>query len=122
MNHNGINILTRNGDVPHRECTSSPGMQKLTENAHSLYRVCSQKSRVDFALHSLGQTFNWVVAPTAHIPGFGSIVSNPNSDLLTSNVKNREHEAIRCGKSAFKHTHRVFYTSTTITNRILFII
>ena len=26
MNHNAINILTGNGDVPHWECISSPGM------------------------------------------------------------------------------------------------
>ena len=26
INHNGINILTGNGDVTHRECTSSPEM------------------------------------------------------------------------------------------------
>ena len=32
--------LTGNGDVPHRESTSSPGMHILTGNAHSLYRVC----------------------------------------------------------------------------------
>ena len=32
-------MLTGNGDVPHRECTSSPGMHNLTGNAHSLYRV-----------------------------------------------------------------------------------
>ena len=29
----GMHILTRNGDVPHRKCTSSPGMEMcLTEN------------------------------------------------------------------------------------------
>ena len=61
MNHNGINILTENGDVTHRECISSlgmgmcltgdvdvphwewrcdsPGMHILTGNAHSLYKV-----------------------------------------------------------------------------------
>ena len=31
--------LMGNGDVPHRESTSSPGMHILTGNAHSLYRV-----------------------------------------------------------------------------------
>ena len=40
INHNGINILTGNEDVTHRECTSSPGMGMcLTGSAHSLYRV-----------------------------------------------------------------------------------
>ena len=29
----------RNGDVPHRACTSSPGRSILTRNAHCLYRV-----------------------------------------------------------------------------------
>ena len=33
MNHNGINILTGNGDVTHGECKSSPGMgMSLTGN------------------------------------------------------------------------------------------
>ena len=35
---NGM-FLTGIGDVPHGECTSSPGMHILIGNAHSLYRV-----------------------------------------------------------------------------------
>ena len=31
--------LTGNGDVPHGECVSSPGMHIITRNAHSLQRV-----------------------------------------------------------------------------------
>ena len=29
----------REWDVPHRQCTSSPGMHTLTGNTHSLYKV-----------------------------------------------------------------------------------
>ena len=32
MNHNGINILTGNGDVPHRKCISSSGMHIVYTN------------------------------------------------------------------------------------------
>ena len=47
MNHNGINILTGNGDVTHRECTSSLGMGMcLSGNAHSLYRVLSEQFKL----------------------------------------------------------------------------
>ena len=39
MNHNGINILTGNGDVTHRECKSSSGMGMcLTGNGDVLHR------------------------------------------------------------------------------------
>ena len=48
MNHNGINILTGNGDVPQREYTSSPGMHILTGNAHSLYRVTQASESLEF--------------------------------------------------------------------------
>ena len=39
--------LTGIGDVPHRECTSSPGMHILTGNAHSLYRMSKKCCRTD---------------------------------------------------------------------------
>ena len=39
--------LAGNGDVTHWECTFSPGMHILTWNAHSLYRVCYRVSSVD---------------------------------------------------------------------------
>ena len=45
MDHSGINILTRNEDVTHQECTSSLGMHILTGNAHSLYRVVSEQDQ-----------------------------------------------------------------------------
>ena len=32
-------VLHREGDVPHRECTFSPRMHILTVNSHSLYKV-----------------------------------------------------------------------------------
>ena len=34
-----MHILTGNGNVPHRECTSSSGMHIIAGNAHSLHRV-----------------------------------------------------------------------------------
>ena len=39
--------LTGNGDVTHRECTFSPGMHILTGSAHRLYRVNFVKSISD---------------------------------------------------------------------------
>ena len=40
----GIHILTRNGDVPHRECISSPGK-------HIVYTGCSLTSKRRIYLH-----------------------------------------------------------------------
>ena len=40
MNHNGINILTGNGDMPHQEWRcASLGMHILNKNAQNLHRV-----------------------------------------------------------------------------------
>ena len=38
----GMQILTRKGDVPNRECMLSPGMHALHRDAHSLYRVIKE--------------------------------------------------------------------------------
>ena len=64
-------------------------------------RNCSQEMRVDFALHKLGQEFNWVVASTAHIPESASFRIRSDRISWLSRVKLRERRSHRSGKSAF---------------------
>ena len=51
MNHNGINILTGNGDMTHRECKSSLGMGMcLTGNGDVPPRECTSSQGMGMCL------------------------------------------------------------------------
>ena len=82
MNHNEINIRTGNGDVTHRECTSSLEMHSLTGNGDVLHWECTS---------SLGMEM-WLTG-NAHpdrewecVPHQKSGCDSPGMHILTGNA------------------------------------